>query len=38
MYYEEITLDHLDELASLYVETFNSKPWNDEWTVCTAKK
>ena len=38
MYYEEITLDHLQKLASLYVETFNSQPWNDEWTIRTAKK
>lgn len=38
LYYEEITLEHLDELADLYVETFNSEPWNDEWTVDTAKK
>ena len=38
MYYEEITIDHLDKLAELYVETFNSEPWNDEWTVYTAKK
>ena len=37
-YYEEVTLHHLDELASLYVETFNSEPWNDEWTISTAKK
>lgn len=38
MYYEEITIDHLDKLAELYVETFNSEPWNDEWTVwyCTT--
>ena len=27
MYYEEITIDHLDKLAELYVETFNSEPW-----------
>lgn len=38
MYYKEITLVHLEELASLYVETFNSEPWNDEWTISTAKK
>ncbi len=38
MYYEEITIEHLDELASSYVETFNSEPWNDEWTICTAEK
>ena len=38
MDYEEITIDHLDELASLYVETFNSEPWNDKWTISTATK
>lgn len=38
LYYKEVTLDNLDELAHLYVETFNSKPWNDEWTICTATK
>ena len=38
LHYEEITLEYLDELAELYVETFNSEPWNDEWTVDTAKK
>ena len=38
LYYEEITLAHLDELASLYVETFNSESWNDVWTTCTATK
>lgn len=32
LYYKEVTLDSLDELAHLYVETFNSEPWNDEWT------
>ena len=38
MDYEEITIDHLDELVSLYVETFNSEPWNDKWTTSTATK
>ena len=38
MYYEEITLDHLEGLAGLYVETFNSEPWNDEWSRSTATK
>ena len=28
-YYEEISIHHLEELAELYVETFNSEPWND---------
>ena len=36
--YEEITESHLDELARLYVETFNAAPWNDEWTFETARK
>lgn len=36
--YEEISIHHLEELAELYVETFNSEPWNDEWTIETAKK
>ncbi len=38
MYYEEITLEHLNELARLYVETFNSEPWNDKWIICKAAK
>ena len=38
MDYEEITIDHLDELVSLYVETFNSEPWHDKWTISTATK
>lgn len=38
MYYEEITIDRLYELASLYVDTFNSEPWNDKWTINTATK
>lgn len=36
--YEETTEAHLDELAQLYVETFNATPWNDEWTFETARK
>ena len=36
--YEEMTENHLDELARLYVETFNAAPWNDEWTFETARK
>ena len=36
--YEEMTENHLNELAQLYVETFNAAPWNDEWTFETARK
>lgn len=38
MNYEEITLNHLNELSQLYVETFNAEPWNDAWTFDTAAK
>lgn len=36
--YEEITLHHLEGLASLYMETFNAEPWNDKWTIDTVTK
>lgn len=36
--YKEITLEDLPELAQLYIETFNSEPWNDMWTIDTATK
>jgi len=38
LHYEELTENHLNELAQLYVETFNASPWNDEWTFETARK
>ena len=28
----------LSRCASLYVQTFNAKPWNDHWTVPAARK
>lgn len=36
--YKIITLDDVKELAEMYVETFNSEPWNDRWTIDTASK
>jgi predicted N-acetyltransferase YhbS len=36
--YRNITLDDIDVLAEMYVETFNSEPWNDRWTIETASK
>ena len=30
--------DHLEECANLLVATFNAEPWNDEWTLDTAKR
>ena len=38
MQYDEITISDIDELAKLYVETFNSPPWNDEWSIETASR
>ena len=36
--YKNISLDDLNDLAEIYVETFNSEPWNDKWTIDTASK
>lgn len=36
--FKEITLDDIDDLAKMYVETFNSPPWNDNWTLETSAK
>jgi aminoglycoside 6'-N-acetyltransferase I len=38
MEYREITADDIDEIADMYVETFNAPPWNDKWTKETAGK
>lgn len=38
MKFEEITLKDINELAKIYVDTFNSSPWNDEWSIETASK
>ena len=34
--FKEISLEVIDECALLYVETFNSEPWNDKWEFDTA--
>ena len=26
-------IKNIEKLARVYVETFNSPPWNDEWTI-----
>jgi len=36
--FEEIDETKISELAQMYVETFNSPPWNDKWTIETASK
>jgi aminoglycoside 6'-N-acetyltransferase I len=35
---EEFKEDHLDECARLVLAAFNAEPWNDEWTLETAKE
>ena len=36
--FKEMNLNDLDEMVAMYIETFNSEPWNDEWTYETAYK
>lgn len=38
MKFKEITVSDIDELAKMYMDTFNAPPWNDSWTVETASK
>jgi GNAT superfamily N-acetyltransferase len=33
-----LTIEDLSECALLYVQVFNSAPWNDQWTVEKAHK
>jgi aminoglycoside 6'-N-acetyltransferase I len=35
---EHLMEDHLDDCAHLLVSTFNAEPWNDHWTLDTARK
>ena len=36
MTFETMQYKHLQELAQLYVQTYNAPPWNDEWNEETA--
>jgi len=36
--YEELQICDLAEFAASYVDTFNSPPWNDRWTIDSAAK
>lgn len=38
MNFREITIQDIESLADMYVNTFNSTPWNDEWAIKTAFK
>ncbi|MBW4630802.1 MAG: hypothetical protein KME30_02515 [Iphinoe sp. HA4291-MV1] len=34
---QTFTAEHLDKCANLYVEVFNGEPWNEQWTIETAR-
>ncbi|MEH2086365.1 GNAT family N-acetyltransferase [Nostoc sp.] len=34
---QTFTTEYLDKCAHLYVEVFNGKPWNEQWTFETAR-
>lgn len=36
--YKEMGISDLNEMAMLYMDTFNSEPWNEKWTLDTATK
>ena len=38
MNFKEIELSDIDVITNMYVDTFNSPPWNDKWTFQTASK
>ena len=38
MKFKEIESSDIREIANMYVDTFNSPPWNDKWTVDIASK
>lgn len=36
--YKDMKITDIKDLAPMYVETFNSEPWNDKWTLESASK
>jgi len=36
--YKKISEDMLKEIIEVFIEAFNSEPWNDSWTVKTSYK
>lgn len=36
--YKKLTKEHIKEIAEIYVDAFNSQPWNDEWTINSASR
>ncbi len=33
-----ITIDKMEQCIELYINVFNSEPWNETWTYQTAKE
>ncbi|ENK1243676.1 GNAT family N-acetyltransferase [Clostridium botulinum] len=38
MNFKKISILDIKEVVDIYVNTFNSPPWNDKWTIETASK
>lgn len=38
MTFKEIDISYLNDLVKLFVDAFNSEPWNDKWTMDSASK
>lgn len=36
--YKKISKDMLNEIIEVFIEAFNSEPWNDSWTIQTSYK
>lgn len=36
--YKKLNKEHVREIAEIYVDAFNSEPWNDKWTIESASK
>ena len=38
MIFKEIDISFLNDLVEVFIEAFNSEPWNDEWKIDSASK
>lgn len=36
--FKDLKKEHIPELTQLYIDAFNSPPWNDGWTIENASK
>ncbi len=35
---KELTKEHIRKITEIYVDRFNSAPWNDDWTIESDSK